>query len=75
MDKPFSVLCEEFRQELTDLINNSGLPPFVIESVLKNYMNEVSTFARNQYHIDKAKYECFLSEKEKREEEMNNEKK
>ena len=54
MDKPFSMLCEEFRQELADLINNSGLPPFVIESVLKNYMNEVSSFARNQYNIDKA---------------------
>lgn len=74
MDKPFSILCEEFRQELTNLINNSGLPPFVIESVLKNYINEVSSLARNQYQVDKARYECFLSEKEKREEEMKNEK-
>lgn len=60
MDKPFSMLYEEFRQGLTNLINNSGLPPFVIESVLKNYTNEVNSLARNQYQIDKARYESEI---------------
>lgn len=60
MDKPFSILCEEFRQGLTNLINNSCLPPFVIESVLKNYTNEINSLVRNQYQIDKAKYECEI---------------
>ena len=60
MDKPFSMLYEEFRQELANLINNSCLPPFVIESVLKNYISEINSFARNQYQIDKAKYESKI---------------
>ena len=57
MDKPFSILYEEFRQGLNNLINNSCLHPLVIESVLKNYINEISGLARNQYQIDKARYE------------------
>ena len=71
MDKPFSMLYEEFRQGLTSLINNSCLPPFVIESVLKNYINEVNSLARNQYQIDKTKYESILSEKDKNSKEEN----
>ena len=67
MDKPFSILYEEFRQGLTNLINNSCLPPSVIESVLRNYTSEVNGLARNQYQIDKANYERLLSEKDKRE--------
>ena len=67
MDKPFSILYEEFRQGLTNLINNSCLPPSVIESVLRNYTSEVNGLARNQYQIDRANYERLLSEKDKRE--------
>lgn len=67
MDKPFSILYEEFRQGLINLINNSCLPPSVIESVLRNYTSEVNGLARNQYQIDKANYERLLSEKDKRE--------
>lgn len=63
MNKPFSMLYEEFRQGLTDLINNACLPPFIIESVLKNYINEVSGLARNQYQNDKAKYENEIQER------------
>ena len=57
MNKPFSILYEEFRQGLTNLINSSELHPLIIESVLKNYISEVSGFASKQYQIDKAKYE------------------
>ena len=60
MDKPFSMIYEEFKQKMEDIINNSGLPPSVIESVLKNYLNEVTNIAKNQYQIDKAEYEKFL---------------
>ena len=60
MDKPFSMIYEEFKQKMADIINNSGLPPSVIESVLKNYLNEVNNIAKNQYQIDKAEYEKFL---------------
>lgn len=69
MDKPFSVICEEFKQELADLINNSGLPPFVIESVLQNYLSEISGIAKKQYQFDKTQYEKSLYELNKDKEE------
>ena len=56
MNKPFSMMCEEFKQNVVNLINSSGLPPFVIESILKNHLNEVSNIVNNQYQIDKAEY-------------------
>lgn len=65
MNKPFSVANEEFKQELTNLINNSGLPFFVIELILQNYLNEVDSIAKNQYKNDKAQYEQSLLEKNK----------
>ena len=62
MNKPFSMMCEEFKQNVVNLINSSGLPPFVIESILKNHLNEVSNIVNNQYQIDKAEYERLLFE-------------
>lgn len=60
MNKPFSMMCEEFKQNVVNLINSSGLPPFVVESILKNHLNEVSSVAKNQYQVDKMEYEKLL---------------
>lgn len=64
MDKPFSILYEEFRMNIASLINNSGLPPAVIESVLQNYLSEINSIAKAQYKTDKSQYEKFLFEDE-----------
>ena len=60
MNKPLSLIYEDFKQELADLINNSGLPAFIIESVLQNYLIETRTIVKKQYQIDKAQYEKSL---------------
>lgn len=57
MDKPFTVAHEDFKQDLADLINNSGLPALVIEPILQSYLNETRLVAANQYKRDKALYE------------------
>lgn len=64
MDKPFTVVYEDFKQEMANLINNSGLPPFIIEAVLQNYLSETKNIAIRQYQIDKAKYEESLNKQE-----------
>ena len=71
MDKPFSMIYEEFKRDLANLINNSGLPPFIVEPVLQNYLFEVSNAARNQYQLDKVRYEKSLLEKKDDENEEN----
>ena len=63
MNKPFTVACEDFKQELTNIINDSGLPALVIEFVLRDYLSEVKMVAQNQYRSDKARYETALKER------------
>lgn len=62
MNKPITVVYEEFKQNLANLINNSGLPAFVIEPILQNYLNETRIAMNKQYQIDKDKYEKTLKE-------------
>ena len=58
--KPLSVAKEEFVNALTDMINNSALPRFIIESVLKDMYADMKVIARKEYEIDKRRYEDSL---------------
>lgn len=62
--KPLSVAKEEFVNTLTDLINNSPLPRFIIESVLKDMYADMKVIARKEYEIDKRHYEDSLKNNE-----------
>lgn len=72
MDKPFSMIYEEFKQNLADIINNAGMPPAIIETVLQNCLCEINTVVKAQYARDKAQYENSLLEKEKKDEQKKN---
>ena len=60
--KPITIVYEDFKQNLADVINNSGLPPFIIESVLYSYLIETRNAAKQQYQFDKVKYAEALSQ-------------
>jgi len=64
MNKPISVKYEEFKQGLLSLINNSGLPAFMIEPILQNYLAETQMLAKRQYELDKSEYEKSLENKD-----------
>ena len=68
MNKPSSVLYEEFKQKMLALINNSGLPVFVMELVLENYLTEIKLLSQRQYQQDKANYENALAAEQKKSE-------
>lgn len=55
--KPITVKRQEFITQLTDLINNSGLPYFAVESVMADVLHDVSMLARQQYERDMKRYE------------------
>jgi len=40
-NKPITILKDEFAQKLVDLINNSGLPLFIIEYILSEVFQQV----------------------------------
>lgn len=66
MDKPFSLIYEEFKQALTNTINNSGLPASVMETILQNYLYELNDIAKNQYRADKSRYEQAIKVSEEK---------
>ena len=56
MDKPLSVKKEEFEQGLVQLINNSGLPSYMIEPILKALHLEVKEISVTQTNNERQQY-------------------
>lgn len=65
MNKPITVAYEDFKQDMANLINNSGLPMFMVEPVLQNYLAEVKMVIKKQYEVDKEQYEKSLQKDDK----------
>lgn len=55
--KPITLLRQEYMDNLLELSNNSGLPMFCIEDVLKNFIQQVHIASVQQYESDKEQYE------------------
>ncbi len=62
VEKPITLLREEFSERLLSLINESGLPFFVVEDVMKNIIPNVSAAANKQLDIDRQSYLKALEE-------------
>ena len=60
IQKPLSVIRQEFIEQIVDDINNCGLPLFVIEPILQDVLNMVKATAQKQYETEKAQYEQQL---------------
>ena len=64
MNKPITIVREETKEQIANIINNSGLPAFVIEPILQEFLMEVKNVAMRQYEHDKQQYLAFLKNKE-----------
>ncbi len=73
MDKPLSIRKEEFEQGLVQLINNSGLPSYIIEPIMKAYSLEVKELCRTQTENERQQYLEALKEQETKDEVIANE--
>lgn len=65
MNKPTTLLMEEFKQNMAKLINDSGLPAFVVEYIIKDLYTEISQLAMQVAEQEKAEYVQSLSEENK----------
>jgi len=54
--KPMTLIREEFLQNIINLCNNSGLPFFVIESVIDDLLKDIHIASQKQLEFDRAKY-------------------
>lgn len=64
MDKPLSIRKEEFEQGLVQLINNSGLPSYILEPIVKNYYIELKELSQIQTRQEREEYEAEKSKEE-----------
>lgn len=62
--KPLSVARAEFISMLTNLVNDSALPYFVIEPILKDMYNDVRVLSQRQYEADSKMYQEQLEKLE-----------
>ena len=60
IEKPITVARQEFIDGLVNYINNSGLPLFVVEPILKDMYIEVKTMLQKQYESEKMQYEQMM---------------
>lgn len=64
INKPIIVAREEFRSNLANLINTSGLPIYVIEPILNDILSEVVRVSQLQYQKELQQYQEALNDDE-----------
>lgn len=56
MSKPASMAIREFEEKLEESINNSGLPPVIVEMVLRGYYIQIKEMAKKQADEEEAAF-------------------
>ena len=64
IQKPITLLKQEFAEELIKYINDSSLPPFLIEYILRDIINKVHLASVQQLELDTKKYQDQISKKD-----------
>lgn len=65
MNKPADLIVEETKEELTKIINKSGLPPFLLEPLIKDIYNQISFLKQKELEKSKKDYQESLKEEKK----------
>lgn len=68
INKTITMVTKEVKEDLTNIINNSQLPPCIIELILSNLLGEVKVISEKQYEVDKTQYESYLKSMTEKEE-------
>lgn len=67
MNKPANLIVEETKANIVKIINESGLPPFLIEPIIKDLYNQINILKKKELAKSKQEYEDSLKqEKEKK---------
>ena len=64
ISKPLTLVKEEFLNNLVVLCNNSELPFFIIEGVLKDLLQDIHVASQKQFEADKINYTKMLKEQQ-----------
>lgn len=56
MDKPLVLQKKIFENNLIDLINSSGLPAFIVETILRNITSQARLASEEEFQIALEQY-------------------
>lgn len=70
MNTTISIAIEDFKNQIINDINSSGLPPCIVGLVFKNILNDIDNMSKQQY--EKEKYEYENSAKQEKENKYEN---
>lgn len=56
-DKPISIVLDDFKIAISNVITRSGLHPSIIEPILCNIYSEIHELAQRQLEIEREEYE------------------
>lgn len=62
VQKPITVARADFISDLTNLVNNSGLPSFILEPIFKDMFNDMKIMSQRQLESDRKQYEQVLEQ-------------
>lgn len=63
--KPITLVRDDFIISMTKLINEAQMPAFVVESVLKDFLNEVHMASVRQTESDRQEWEKLMNNNQK----------
>lgn len=74
MNKPVTIIIKETKIELANICNQSGLPSYMLEPILKELYLEAKELAKQQLKQDEEMYKAYLNkEKEETNQKQNSE--
>lgn len=66
MNKPANLIVEETKANIVKIINESGLPPFLIEPIIKDLYNQINILKKKELAKSKQEYEDSLKQEKER---------
>lgn len=64
INKPISVARDDLIGDFAKAVNESGLPIYMIEYIIRDFLNEVSRVAAQQAEKEKQQYQINLEKAE-----------
>jgi len=70
VQKPTVIVKKEFEKDVTELINKTPLPAFVMVDVIRDVLRALNNVAEQEYARETEAYQKALEEENQKQEEM-----
>ena len=65
MEKPIQLVIEETKVAISNAVNNSKLPIYIVEAILKDLYSEARQLSAQTYQKELIKYNEYLKQQKK----------